>query len=133
MESLIIKPLCNLSIIWLFVFFFKSFFPLWPPLILSQFYFYSMVSSLLENLDAWLKTIYPHLLFWVIMVRILILDGNSEIGSHGAISVFYLFKTWFDNNHELDFLLQKDQFFFLRAQHVLSYHIIWIKHKELFL
>ena len=57
---------------------------------------------------------------------VLILDGNSEMCVHVGSMLFDLFKAfdYIESSHKSDFFLRKDLFFIMRAQHVLSYHLI---------
>ena len=56
-----------------------------------------------------------------------ILDGYSEIASEGQINLLFDWFKAFDeivSCHKSDYFFRKDLFSFMRAQRVLSYHVI---------
>ena len=59
---------------------------------------------------------------------VLILDGNSEIGVNvNELSLLFDQLKAFhqtENSHESGFFLRKNLFSFIRAHHVLSYHLL---------
>ena len=56
---------------------------------------------------------------------VFILDDNSEIGAHEQSLLFHLFKAFdkIESRHKSDIFFRKDLFSFMRAKHVLSYHL----------
>ena len=61
-------------------------------------------------------------------LMVLIIDGNSEIGTHVRNNLCYLnclrhLLRWRAVTNRI-FFLRKDLFSFMHAQHVLSYHLI---------
>ena len=56
---------------------------------------------------------------------VLILDGNSEVVAYIRL-LFDLFKAFdqFESSHSRISFIRKDLFCSMRAQHILSYHII---------
>ena len=61
---------------------------------------------------------------------VVILDGNSEIGTHIRSNIWYLIclRLLITSRSVINriFFLRKSLFFFMRAQHIMSYHLIQI-------
>ena len=66
---------------------------------------------------------------FMVQTMIFLLDGNSEIRGHLRSNLLYIIclTIWlYQEQSRIVFLLRKDQSYFMRVQHVLSNHLIYV-------